>query len=110
MLETMKVALFALVLLCLTGILTAKALDMSAEKKPTHNIHGLGKRYAESTIASDMSKIMDSMVQKDFVNFLLSQREKKGMSFVTPEDDPEAPLYNDLLKKLTMPLWKGKQM
>lgn len=36
------------------------------------------RRYAESTIASDISKIMDSMVQKNFVNFLLNQREKKS--------------------------------
>lgn len=35
------------------------------------------KRYAESTIASEFSKIMDSMVQKNFIKFLLSQRQKK---------------------------------
>lgn len=37
----------------------------------------LRKRYAESTIASEFSKIMDSMVQKNFIKFLLSQRQKK---------------------------------
>uniref|UniRef100_A0A4W5PQE8 Gastric inhibitory polypeptide n=1 Tax=Hucho hucho TaxID=62062 RepID=A0A4W5PQE8_9TELE len=68
----------------------------------TENGQGLGRRYAESTIASDMSKIMDSMVQKNFVNFLLNQREKKSMSNVTPEEDPEARLYNNLLKKLAL--------
>uniref|UniRef100_A0A3Q4NA84 Gastric inhibitory polypeptide n=1 Tax=Neolamprologus brichardi TaxID=32507 RepID=A0A3Q4NA84_NEOBR len=56
----------------------------------------LRKRYAESTIASEFSKIMDSMVQKNFIKFLLSQRQKK-----TPADagkDLEEHQYNDLLK------------
>lgn len=38
----------------------------------------LVRRYAESTIASDISKIMDSLVQKNFVNYLLNQREKRS--------------------------------
>lgn len=47
---------------------------LSQLKDSTH----VERRYAESTIASDISKIMDSMVQKNFVNFLLNQREKKS--------------------------------
>ncbi|KAI4873510.1 hypothetical protein NFI96_032581, partial [Prochilodus magdalenae] len=58
----------------------------------------LERRYAESTIASDISKIMDSMVQKNFVNFLLNQREKKSVPPMMPED-PEVSAFNDLLKK-----------
>uniref|UniRef100_A0A8C4TL14 Gastric inhibitory polypeptide n=1 Tax=Erpetoichthys calabaricus TaxID=27687 RepID=A0A8C4TL14_ERPCA len=38
------------------------------------------RRYAESTIASDISKIVDSMAQKNFVNFLLNRKEKKSNS------------------------------
>lgn len=38
----------------------------------------LARRYAESTLASDMSKIMDSLVQKNFVNYLLNHREKRS--------------------------------
>uniref|UniRef100_A0A8C4TII1 Gastric inhibitory polypeptide n=1 Tax=Erpetoichthys calabaricus TaxID=27687 RepID=A0A8C4TII1_ERPCA len=38
------------------------------------------RRYAESTIASDISKIVDSMAQKNFVNFLLNRKEKKILS------------------------------
>uniref|UniRef100_A0A8C7UKI9 Gastric inhibitory polypeptide n=1 Tax=Oncorhynchus mykiss TaxID=8022 RepID=A0A8C7UKI9_ONCMY len=86
----MKVALFSLVVLCVAGMLRAEVLSHLTE-----NGQGLGRRYAESTIASDMSKIMDSMVQKNFVNFLLNQREKK-------KEDPEARLYNNLLKKLAL--------
>ncbi|XP_064864017.1 gastric inhibitory polypeptide [Oncorhynchus nerka] len=98
----MKVALFSLVVLCVAGMLRAEVLSQSDENSLTENGQGLGRRYAESTIASDMSKIMDSMVQKNFVNFLLNQREKKSMSNVTPEEDPEARLYYNLLKKLAL--------
>ncbi|KAG1936007.1 gastric inhibitory polypeptide [Pimephales promelas] len=55
------------------------------------------RRYVESTIASDMSKIVDSMVQKNFVNYLLNQREKK--SEPTMADDSDTRIFNDLLKK-----------
>jgi len=44
----------------------------------TNDMPKFSRRYAESTIASDMSKIVDSMVQKNFVNYLLNQREKKS--------------------------------
>ncbi|XP_064809014.1 gastric inhibitory polypeptide-like [Oncorhynchus masou masou] len=98
----MAVALFVLVLLCMAGMLHAQASDQSGENSLTENGQDLGRRYAESTIASDMSKIMDSMVQKNFVNFLLNQKEKKSMSNVTPEEDPGACLYNNLLKKLAL--------
>ena len=54
---------------------------LSQLKDGTH----VDRRYAESTIASDISKIMDSMVQKNFVNFLLNQREKKS-KWVTEEN------------------------
>lgn len=82
------------------------------------------RRYAESTIGSEIGKIMDSMVQKNFVDFLLKQKEKKSKyvneisahrfqvkAFVrltwsdccrhrpaTAEEDPEVRLYGDLLK------------
>ncbi|KAL0984238.1 hypothetical protein UPYG_G00138920 [Umbra pygmaea] len=95
----MKIALFALVVLWLSGMLNAEALGQSAEESHSDNGEGLERRYAESTIASDMSKIMDSMVQKNFVNFLLKQREKKSVSYVTPVEDPEVQFYNGLLKK-----------
>ncbi|XP_021431734.2 gastric inhibitory polypeptide [Oncorhynchus mykiss] len=98
----MTVALFVLVLLCMAGMLHVEASDQSGENSLTENGQGLGRRYAESTIASDMSKIMDSMVQKNFVNFLLNQKEKKSMSNVIPEEDPGACLYNNLLKKLAL--------
>ncbi|KAA0725229.1 hypothetical protein E1301_Tti005941 [Triplophysa tibetana] len=59
------------------------------------DIQKLSRRYAESTIASDISKIMDSMVQKNFVNFLLNQREKKS----EPTSLGDHRIFNDLLKK-----------
>lgn len=38
----------------------------------------LVRRYAESTLASDLSKIMDSLLKKNFVNSLLTPREKRS--------------------------------
>ncbi|KAG8008792.1 Vacuolar-sorting protein SNF8 [Nibea albiflora] len=55
------------------------------------------RRYAESTIGSEISKIMDSMVQKNFVDFLLNQKEKKSKP-ATAEEAAEVRLYSDLLK------------
>ncbi|XP_067101669.1 gastric inhibitory polypeptide [Osmerus mordax] len=99
----MKVELFAIVFLCLAGMLHAEAkAQQPGESSLTDNGQRLGRRYAESTIASDMSKIMDSMVQKNFVNFLLNQREKKNAPNVTPEYDPEFHMYSDLLKKIAV--------
>ncbi|GAA6100977.1 gastric inhibitory polypeptide [Tachysurus ichikawai] len=46
----------------------------------------LVRRYAESTLASDISKIMDSLVQKNFVNYLLKQREKRSKPSEMAED------------------------
>ncbi|XP_037400368.1 gastric inhibitory polypeptide [Pygocentrus nattereri] len=92
----MKVELIALVFLCMGVVLAvgARAVDNS----PADDGQRLDRRYAESTIASDISKIMDSLVQKNFVNFLLNQREKKSMPTMTSED-PDIHTFSDLLKK-----------
>ncbi|KAF0025810.1 hypothetical protein F2P81_022691 [Scophthalmus maximus] len=55
----------------------------------------VGKRYAESTIASEMSKIVDSMAQRSFIDFLLNQKVKRSR-LVAVEEDPDH--YNELLK------------
>ncbi|XP_051795210.1 gastric inhibitory polypeptide [Acanthochromis polyacanthus] len=57
----------------------------------------LRRRYAESVIASEISKIRDSMVQRNFINFLLSQKGKRSRSAAVEEDQEER-WYNDLLK------------
>ncbi|XP_078146737.1 gastric inhibitory polypeptide [Centroberyx gerrardi] len=96
----MKLVLCELVVLCLFGVLHAEARAQPEDtgmSSLTVNEQRLGRRYAESTIASDISKIMDSMVQKNFVNFLLNQREKKSEPN-TVEEDPEERQYNDLLR------------
>ncbi|KAF7705309.1 hypothetical protein HF521_020595 [Silurus meridionalis] len=58
----------------------------------------LVRRYAESALASDISKIMDSLVQKNFVNYLLAQREKRSVPSIMPEDS-ELNFCKDLLNK-----------
>ncbi|XP_051523548.1 gastric inhibitory polypeptide [Myxocyprinus asiaticus] len=72
----MKAAVCALVCICLGSIWTG-AESQHVDSSSTNDIQKLSRRYAESTIASDISKIMDSMVQKNFVSFLLNQKDKK---------------------------------
>nr|AAI46706.1 Gip protein [Danio rerio] len=82
----MKAAMFALVLICLGSVWSSagsQPLDSSIIHSSPNDIQKLSRRYAESTIASDISKIVDSMVQKNFVNFLLNQREKKSEPALT---------------------------
>ncbi|KAK7122726.1 hypothetical protein R3I94_019733 [Phoxinus phoxinus] len=89
----MKAAVFALVLICLgSSCAGSQPIDSSS----TNGIQKFSRRYAESTIASDISKIVDSMVQKNFVNYLLNQREKKSEPTA---DDSDTRIFNDLLKK-----------
>ncbi|XP_063077198.1 gastric inhibitory polypeptide [Engraulis encrasicolus] len=93
----MKSALFVVVALCLGTCKLAEAKALGDEKSLLKDGVHVERRYAESTIASDISKIMDSMVQKNFVNFLLNQREKKSEPLMDPEDEETYDL--DFLKK-----------
>ncbi|KAG5262595.1 hypothetical protein AALO_G00276770 [Alosa alosa] len=93
----MKTAVFVAVVLCLSNSLQPEAKALAEENRQLQDRAHVERRYAESTIASDISKIMDSMVQKNFVNFLLNQREKKSDHPLNQED--EEAHVNDLLKK-----------
>ncbi|KAM7370428.1 hypothetical protein PAMP_009980 [Pampus punctatissimus] len=92
----MKVVLFELLLICLLGALHARG-NTQPEEMSEEEQH-VGRRYAESTIASEISKIMDSMVQKNFVDFLLNQKQKKSKPAAV-EEDPEERQYNNLHEK-----------
>ncbi|XP_035522027.1 gastric inhibitory polypeptide [Morone saxatilis] len=91
----MKV-LSEVLVVCLLGVLHANAQpeDIGLSEDEQH----VGRRYAESTVGSEISKIMDSLVQKNFVDFLLNQREKKSKPAAPSEEEPEERLYNELLK------------
>nr|XP_055031249.1 gastric inhibitory polypeptide [Misgurnus anguillicaudatus] len=97
----MNTAVYGVFFVCLSSALLVCVGSQPVDSSPTNEIQNLGRRYAESTIASDISKIMDSMVQKNFVNFLLNQREKKSEA-ATMVDDPYYHIFNDLLKKEIM--------
>ncbi|KAJ8365044.1 hypothetical protein SKAU_G00138750 [Synaphobranchus kaupii] len=87
-----------LLLSCLIALPMVLARGKAGESSLSEDGQALHRRYAESTIASDISKIVDSMVQKNFVNFLLTQREKKsGPTMKT--DEPGTQLFNELLKQ-----------
>ncbi|KAI9537394.1 hypothetical protein NQZ68_025250 [Dissostichus eleginoides] len=76
--------------------------EKSSSQQETQNIHlskddpHVSRRYAELSLASELSKIMDSKLQKNFVDFLLNQREEKSKAAATEEADPEKQLCNDL--------------
>uniref|UniRef100_A0A7N6AW51 Gastric inhibitory polypeptide n=1 Tax=Anabas testudineus TaxID=64144 RepID=A0A7N6AW51_ANATE len=91
----MKVMLFELLLVCMLGALHAGANTQPEEMDRSHNgeEQHVGRRYAESTIASELSKIMDSIVQKNFVDYLLLQKAKRSKPAAVEERQ-----YNDLLK------------
>ncbi|KAF3704110.1 Gastric inhibitory polypeptide [Channa argus] len=87
----MKVVLFELLLVCMFGALHAGANTQPEDMSEDEQV--VGRRYAESTIASEISKIMDSMFQKNFVDFLLSQKGKRSKPVTVEEHH-----YNELLK------------
>ncbi|TRZ02797.1 hypothetical protein DNTS_017683 [Danionella cerebrum] len=94
----MKIVVFALFLIFL-GSARSSAGSLPLDTSSGNEILKISRRYAESTIASDISKIVDSMVQKNFVNFLLNQREKKSEPAAAATEDPESHVYNDQLKR-----------
>ncbi|XP_029429658.1 gastric inhibitory polypeptide [Rhinatrema bivittatum] len=44
----------------------------------------LQRRYSEAILASDYSRTVDNLLKKDFVNWLLSRREKKSDTMTDP--------------------------
>ncbi|NWU88933.1 GIP protein, partial [Upupa epops] len=42
------------------------------------------RRYSEATLASDYSRTMDNMLKKNFVEWLLTRREKKSENIIEP--------------------------
>ncbi|KFO71327.1 Gastric inhibitory polypeptide, partial [Cuculus canorus] len=52
------------------------------------------RRYSEATLASDYSRTMDTMLKKNFVEWLLARREKKSDNILEPskrEAEPQGP-------------------
>ncbi|NXH14066.1 GLUC protein, partial [Bucco capensis] len=56
------------------------------------------RRYSEATLASDYSRAMDNMLKKNFVEWLLSRREKKSthtsLEPAKREAEPQVPPVN----------------
>ncbi|RXM37260.1 Gastric inhibitory polypeptide [Acipenser ruthenus] len=91
----------SVVLLCLLALVLADKEQSERRLSAASGEGGrlLERRYSESTIASDMSKIVDSMVQKNFINFLLTHREKKSKHSTAPEGSESHDLLNSLIKQ-----------
>ncbi|NXW84548.1 GIP protein, partial [Alopecoenas beccarii] len=55
------------------------------------------RRYSEATLASDYSRTMDTMLKKNFVEWLLARREKKSDNIIEPykrEAEPQVSAAN----------------
>ncbi|NXI35825.1 GIP protein, partial [Galbula dea] len=60
----------------------------------TPSAKAVQRRYSEATLASDYSRTMDSMLKKNFVEWLLTRREKKSDNTMEPykrEAEPHVP-------------------
>ncbi|XP_036937880.1 gastric inhibitory polypeptide [Acanthopagrus latus] len=100
-----------LLVICLLGVLHANALpeEMRREnpvaqgqkhaqiKRGNEDVQRVVRRYVESTIASEISQIMDLIQQRNFVNYLLSQRVGEKRKSATGGEHPKRRLYSNLL-------------
>ncbi|KAA8581236.1 hypothetical protein FQN60_002817 [Etheostoma spectabile] len=68
LLVIMKVVLFELLVVWLLGALHAEANTQPEQMGLRGDEQRVSRRYAESAIASEISKIMDSLVQKNFAS------------------------------------------
>ncbi|KAM8729103.1 gastric inhibitory polypeptide [Acanthopagrus schlegelii] len=82
-----------LLVICLLGVLHANALP----EEMSEDVQRVVRRYVESTIASEISQIMDLIQQRNFVNYLLSQRVGEKRKSATGGEHPERRLYSNLL-------------
>ncbi|XP_078501663.1 gastric inhibitory polypeptide [Lissotriton helveticus] len=74
----MSFKVLPLICACLSITLSEIESSNPREEVNTPSTHSLERRYAEGTLASDYSRVMDSMLKKNFVEWLLARREKKS--------------------------------
>ncbi|XP_069098463.1 gastric inhibitory polypeptide isoform X1 [Pleurodeles waltl] len=74
----MSLKVLLLIFACLSLAMSETERSNQREVVNTLSTHSLERRYAEGTLASDYSRVMDSMLKKNFVEWLLSRREKKS--------------------------------
>ncbi|XP_026720408.1 gastric inhibitory polypeptide [Athene cunicularia] len=71
--------------------------NISGVSTRTPSARPVQRRYSEATLASDYSRTMDSMLKKNFVEWLLARREKKSDNIIEPykrEAEPQVSAGN----------------
>ncbi|XP_039596506.1 gastric inhibitory polypeptide [Polypterus senegalus] len=96
--DTSRLSLLLFVILGL-ALVNSQEDDSRVVPVQMEGVRPVERRYAESAIASDISKIVDSMAQKNFVNFLLNRKEKKSKRTLTPDQIDSHPLLTDLIRQ-----------
>ncbi|XP_066061328.1 gastric inhibitory polypeptide [Chamaea fasciata] len=103
-----------LLLLAWLGVVCAEESPGPAVPVP------LRRRYSEATLASDYSRTMDSVLKKNFVEWLLARREKKSQDIEGPfkrEAEPQKPSEGQKIWDLGTPgaknfldwVWKNRE-
>ncbi|XP_054252390.1 gastric inhibitory polypeptide [Indicator indicator] len=71
--------------------------NISGVSLRTPSARPVQRRYSEATLASDYSRTMDNMLKKNFVEWLLTRREKKSDNIIEPskrEVEPQVSAAN----------------
>ncbi|NXN20238.1 GIP protein, partial [Indicator maculatus] len=71
--------------------------NVSGVSLRTPSARPVQRRYSEATLASDYSRTMDNMLKKNFVEWLLTRREKKSDDIIEPskrEVEPQVSAAN----------------
>ncbi|PKK20339.1 gastric inhibitory polypeptide [Columba livia] len=74
----LSVKILSLLLASLGFVLMEDNVSGAPSARPVH------RRYSEATLASDYSRTMDTMLKKNFVEWLLARREKKSDNIIEP--------------------------
>ncbi|NXL93529.1 GIP protein, partial [Alectura lathami] len=92
----MSLKVLSLLFASLSFVLMEENISGPSSRSPS--ARALQRRYSEATLASDYSRAVDSMLKKNFVEWLLARREKKSDNVIEPykrEAEPQASAGND---------------
>ncbi|XP_061445854.1 gastric inhibitory polypeptide isoform X2 [Rhineura floridana] len=84
----MSLKVLSLLLVSLTFVV----MEENGTRENTMNSRFLQRRYSEGTLASDYSRTLDSMLKKNFVEWLLNRRENKIETDLSKREDKSSSL------------------
>ncbi|XP_030076326.1 gastric inhibitory polypeptide [Microcaecilia unicolor] len=82
--EMMPLKVFSLLFISVSVILADMESNGFSAVVNNQSFRPLQRRYSEAILASDYSKTVDNMLKKNFVDWLLTRREKKSETMTDP--------------------------